>query len=219
MNYQSQTGTKDCFPTSFRNAMLHFGITVTPVLMERLAVFNNGTENCTIHVAQERLEIYSRSLNKFIAEWNWATCQRDGMGSSLTEPEEWAQYLIEIGIDIDARNGPIENKKVIIDSLNMNKVVICDIWIPSIDFPDSKSKHYVLLVKIANSKLFLHDPLPANWNRKFDSDKVTFAKNECGTNYVIDCDYFFSNEINYMKPKPNQKRSDCDYSFLIVSRR
>ena len=218
MNYQSQTGTKDCFPTCFRNAMLHLGVAVTPVLEKRLAVFNSGTESCTIHAAQERLEIYSRSLNKFIAEWNWASGHEDDTGNSLTEPEEWSKYLIGMGIDLEARNGPIENKKVIIDALNKNKVVICDIWIPSTGIPDSKSKHYVLIAELAGGKLLIHDPLPANWNSQFDSEKVEYTKNECGTNYEIDCDYFFSEEINYMKPKPNPKRSDCDYSFLIVSR-
>lgn len=218
MNYQCQTGTKDCFPTCFRNAMLHFGIAVTPVLDKRLALFHYGTESCIIHASQERLEIYARSLNKFIAEWNWASGHKNDTGCSLTEPEAWATYLLEMGIDIEARNGPIENKNVIIHALAENKIAIGDVWIPSTDFPDSKSKHYVLIAGLSNGKLLIHDPLPDNWNNQFDSEKIKYTKNECGTNYEIDCDYFFSEEINTMKPKPNPKRTDCDYSFLIMSR-
>ena len=217
MNYQCQTGTQDCFPTCFRNAMLHLGIAVTPVLMKRLAIFNNGTENCTIHASQERLETYPRSLNKLIAEWNWALGHKNDTGSFLPQPEAWAIYLLEMGIDLEARNGPIENKNVIIDALHKNKIAICDIWIPSTGIPDSKSKHYVLIAELAGGKLLIHDPLPANWNSQFDSEKVEYTKNECGTNYEIDSDYFFSEEINYMKPKPNPQRSDCDYSFLLLS--
>lgn len=217
MNYQCQTGAKDCFPACFRNAMLHFGISVTPALHKRLEVFNNGTESCSIHASEERLELYPRSLNKFIAEWSWALGHKNDMENILPEPELWAKYLLEIGIELEARNGPIENKKVIIDALQNNKIVVCDIWIPSIDFPDSKNKHYVLIAGLERGTLLIHDPLPANWSSKFVSEKVIYRKNECGTNFEIDCDYFFSDEINYMKPKPNPQRSDCDYSFLIIS--
>ncbi|MCP4763148.1 MAG: hypothetical protein GY870_15340, partial [archaeon] len=135
----------------------------------------------------------------------------------LPKPEEWAQYLLKMGIKIEARNGPIENKKIILEALGKKKLIICDIWIPSIDFPDSKSKHYILIVNSMNKKLFIHDPLPANWNRKINSQKVKYRKNECGTNFEIDCDYFFSEKIDTMKPKPCPQRSDCDYSFLILS--
>jgi hypothetical protein len=198
--------------------MLHFGVTITPVLNKRLAIFNNSIESCTIHASQERLELYPRSLNKFVTEWNWALGHRNDTGSINPEPEAWAKYLLEQGIDLEARNGPIENKNVIIEALTENRIVICDIWIPSTDFPDSKCKHYVLIAGLANGKLFIHDPLPANRNIQFDSEKVEYNKNACGTNFEIDCDYFFNEEINYMKPKSSLQRSDCDYSFLILSR-
>jgi hypothetical protein len=218
MNYLSQSGPQDCFPTCFRNAMLHFGIPLTPELSKRLEVFNNGTERCPIHAAQERLEQYPRSLNKFIAEWNWASGQKNNTKNPRFKPEAWAKYLLETGIDLEARNGPIENKKVILDALSKNKIVICNIWIPSTDFPGSKCSHYVLLVGLAGGKLLVHDPLPADWNVKFNTNRVAYKKHELGVNFEIDCEYFFSNEINDIKPKLETKRSDSDYSFLILSR-
>jgi len=51
---------------------------------------------------------------------------------------------------------------------------------------------------------------------KYEHDWVDLQKGECDTNYEIDCDYFFSEEISYMKPKPNPKRSDCDYSLISI---
>lgn len=218
MNYHSQSGPQDCFPTCFQNALLHFGVPITPELSKRLAVFNNGTERCPIHAAQERLERYPRSLNKFIAEWNRASGQRDNTVKAHVEPEAWAKYLLEMGIDLEARNGPVENKKAILDALAKNKIVICNIWIPSTDFPGSKCSHYVLIVGLAGGKLLIHDPLPVDWNIKFDTNRVVYKKRESGVNFEIDCEYFFSNEINDMKPKPEIKRSDSDYSFLILSR-
>lgn len=218
MNYYYQTGSRDCFPACFRNALLHCGVAITPVVIKRLAVFKNGIEHCPVHASQERLEIYPRSLNKFIAEWHWALGHKDDTGCSFTEPLAWARYLLEMGIHLEARNGPIENKRVILDALTKKKIVICDIWIPSPDFPDSSCKHYVLLVGSAGGKLLVHDPLPALLRHYIASDRIAYIKGSCGSNCEIDCDYFFSEEMGYMKPRPNPQRSDNDYSFLILSR-
>ena len=197
MNFLYQTGPKDCFPTCFSNAMLHLGIEIKPVLVKRLAIFKNGVESCTIYDTEERLEIYERSIHKFIAEWNWALRHKHETGCGVLEPEEWAKYLLEIGVDLEARNGPIEQKKVLIDALSKKKIAICEIWIPSADIPDSECKHDVLIVGIADAKLLIHDPLQENENIQLDSDNIKYTKHECGSNLKIECDYFFSEEINW----------------------
>ena len=125
---------------------------------------------------------------------------------------------MEKGVDLELRNGPIEQRKLITSALTENKIAICEIWIPPADIPDSECKHDVLIVGLANHKLLIHDPLPANWDIQFDSDNVKYTKNECGANLEIDCDYFFSDEINYMKPKPNPFQTDYGYKFLLLSR-
>jgi hypothetical protein len=45
------------------------GIALTPAVAKRLAVFNEGTQSCTIHAAEERFEeAYQRSIHKLLAE-------------------------------------------------------------------------------------------------------------------------------------------------------
>jgi hypothetical protein len=202
--------------------MLHFGTEVTPALMKRLAVFNNGTESFTRYDVQEKQERYGRSIHKFMEEWHWASRTKNHTKNfpeqSYPEPEEWAKYLLETGIDIELRNGPIEQKNVIVDALIGNKLVICNIWIPSKDIPDAEYKHDVLIVGLAKGKLLIHDPLSANLNLRFDTDKAEYTKNKYGSNLEIDCDYFFSEEFNYMKPQPNPYRLEHGYKFLLLSR-
>jgi hypothetical protein len=79
----------------FLNAMLYFEIPVFPALAKRLAVFNNGTENCTIYSSEEKLEQYERSIHKLISEWNWACGHKEGKISSIPTVETWAVYLLE----------------------------------------------------------------------------------------------------------------------------
>ena len=217
MNFQLQTGTKDCFPTCFGNAMFHFGVAMTPALQKRLALFKDGTESCTIYAPQERLENYERSIHKFAAEWHWALGHTNDTGRY--QPQQWATDLIKAGIEIEARNGPVEQQKLIIDSLKNGTIAICEIWIPSDEIPDSESKHFVLIIKLAGGKLFMHDPLPGDRSVLFDSDNVAYAENECGSNLRIDSNYFFSNEIAYMKPKPNPFQQDYGYKFLLISKK
>jgi hypothetical protein len=112
----------------------------------------------------------------------------------------------------------IEQRNVITDALSKGKKAICEIWIPSTEIPDSECRHFILLVALMNSKLLIHDPQSANWNLQFDSRVVAYKKNECGSNLEIDSDYFFGNEINCMKPKPNPYQTDFGYKFLLVSK-
>jgi hypothetical protein len=195
--------------------MLHFGIELEKALLERLAIFNNGTESCTIYAAQERLELYGKSLHKFKSEWERALRIKSW---NFQEIEEWAKYLLKKGINLEFKNGPIEQKDLMINSLNRGNVIICDIRIPSTLVPDSECKHAILIVKLENNKLLIHDPLSSNLDMQFTSDSYKYKENEWGTNLEIDCNYFFDKEINYMKPLPNPSRSDLGYSFIVFSR-
>jgi hypothetical protein len=217
MNFLPQSGTRDCFPTCFRNAMLYFGVAVSPAVQQRLEAFRNGTESCTIHDPEERLELYERSIHKFMAEWNGALAYKNDTEGIYSQPGEWAQYLLEKGIELEVRNGPIEQKELIADSLSQGKLVICEIWVPSTDIPESESRHFVLLVKSVKGRLLVHDPLSKHGN--LCSGSVEYKKNGCGANGEIESGYFFSKEIGPMKPKPNPYQSDYGYKCMLVAKR
>ncbi len=87
--------------------MFHFHIPIATALAKRLEVFNNGTENCTIYSSEEKLEQYGRSIHKFIAEWNWAYSHKENKDSSASKDENWATYLLEMGVNLKFKNGPI----------------------------------------------------------------------------------------------------------------
>jgi hypothetical protein len=216
MNFKFQTGTRDCFPTCFNNAMLHFEVPIVPVLMKRLEIFRNGTENCTIYASEERLEQYERSIHKFISEWNWAYRHRNDKDRCASESEEWTEYLLKMGINLEFKNGPIEQRDSIAAALSKNSIAICEIWIPSATIPNSEYKHFVLIVNLVHNKLLIHDPLLSDWDIR--SDKVEYRENEYGSNFEIDYDYFFSNEVGPLKPKPNQFQTDWGYKFIVVSK-
>ena len=216
MNFENQKTTRDCFPTCFRNAMLHFDIPIVPALTKRLEVFNNGTENCTIYSSEERLEQYERSIHKFISEWNWAYGHKEDKGSVVPTIEEWATYLLRMGIHLEFKNGPIEQRRIITNALTNTKLVICEIWLPSASIPNSECKHFVLIVKLIDNELFIHDPLPANCN--INTEMPIYEVHECGSNLKMDCEYFFSNGDGPLKPKPNQYQTDWGYKFILLSK-
>jgi hypothetical protein len=218
MNFQPQTGTRDCFPACFCNAMLYFDVPVAPPLAKRLHMFDQGTENCTIYSPEERLEHYERSIHKFIAEWNWAVRQRNAAEHVIPEPEEWAGYLLKKGIDLEARNGPVEQKERILNSLTKGKLALCETWTPSEEMPDSECRHFVLLIRTENGKLLVHDPLPAHASSQFDNGHIKYKRNECGSNFEIDCSYFFTDNIGPMKPKTNHYQTDSGYKLLLVGK-
>jgi hypothetical protein len=218
MNFQYQTKTSDCFPICFSNAMLHLDIPMTPTLKKRLEVFQNGTENCTIYASEERLEHYERSIHKFIAEWNWALSRNNDTENIHLQSEEWAKYLLKQGVTIEVRNGPIEQKKRIIDALTNGKPVICEIWVPSKKILNFEGKHFILLIALANRRLLVHDPQFENQYIHFDKDNLEYKRNECGSNFEIDSEYFFSERIGSMKPKSNPHQSDIGYKFIILSK-
>lgn len=218
MKFLCQTGTKDCFPTCFCNAVRFLDIPIPPELIKRLEIFNQGTENCTIFASEERLEQYERSIHKFLAEWNWAIRHRNSGGDIHLEPEEWAKHLLEMGLHLEAKNGPVEQRVALVNALIKSQIVICEVWMPSIEIPALECKHFVLLVGLADGKLLVHDPFPTNWNIRFDPAIVNFSRHECGSNLEIDCNYFFNEAIGYMKPKPNPHHSDNGYKFLILTK-
>ena len=213
MHYLHQKGTKDCFPACFYNAMRHFNIPIIPALRERFDVFNSGTENCTVYASEERLELYYRSIHKLIAEWNWAIRHKDD-GNGAPESEEWAEYLLKMGIAIDFRNGPIEHRESITGALSNGKIVICEICISSEDIPGSGFRHFVLIVNLMHGRLFIHDPFPAI--RNIQMKNIEYVNDNCGSNLIIDGDYFFSREAGPMKPEPNCFLGDSGYKFMIV---
>ena len=69
MNFQYQKGDRDCYPTCIRNALSHFGVTIVPSLEQRLLIFNDGAENCSMYAAKEKKDKYERSIHKFKTEW------------------------------------------------------------------------------------------------------------------------------------------------------
>jgi hypothetical protein len=192
--------------------MLYFNIPVVPVLEKRLEVFSNGTESCTIYSSEEKLEQYERSIHKFISEWNWAYNHCEDKNSA----EIWATHLLEMGVNLEFKNGPIEQQGVIKDALINNRIVICETLEPSSCITNSEAKHFVLIVKLLENVLLIHDPLLIN--RTVISGNLKCKLHECGSNLEIDCDYFFSNESGPLKPKPNRYQTDWGYKFILISR-
>lgn len=216
MLFESQRTSRDCFPTCFSNAMLYFGIPIIPSISKRLEVFNNGTENCTIYSSEEKLEQYERSIHKFISEWNWAYDHKEDLNYITHKVENWATFLLEMGVHLEFKNGPIEQRRKITEALANNKLIICETLEPSASIPDSEARHFVLIVKLIDNKLFIHDPLPLN--HAFTTVHIKNSSDECGANLEIDYDYFFSNESGPIKPKPNRYQTDWGYKFILISR-
>jgi hypothetical protein len=216
MIFEHQKKSRDCFPTCFSNAMLYFGIPIVQSISKRLEVFNNGTENCTIYSSEEKLEQYERSIHKFISEWNWACDHKDDKDYIYPKVENWATYLLGKGVHLEFKNGPIEQRRLITNALANHKLIICETLEPSASIPNTEAKHFVLIVKLLDNKLFIHDPL--SLNRVITSEKLKYNLDECGSNLEIDRDYFFSNETGPIKPKPNQYQTDWGYKFILISR-
>ena len=216
MEFNYQNNIRDCFPACFTNAMLHFGIPVIPTLKKRLDVFRNGTENCLIYASEERLEQYGRSIHKFISEWNWAYRYKDSNESIDYKPEDWVKYLLGMGVVLDFKNGPIEQRNLIESALSNKSVVLCEIWLPVGKMSKMECKHFVSVIKLKNNRLLIHDPQLTDL--EIHNAKVEYKRDECGSNIEIDSEYFFSNEVGPMKPKPNEFQTDWGYKFIIISK-
>jgi hypothetical protein len=218
MRYKYQTHDRNCFVTCFRNAMEHFSIPSTPPLERWLAIFDNGMESCTISAAQVGLVKYGRSLRRFNAEWQRAQLYQMQDRKRIAEPMEWAQYLLGQGIELIIRNGPIEQKDLILCSVKEKKLAICDIAVPASNNPTIACKHAILIISNDGQYLYAHDPLEDNKNHEYDTSKVRYLQHEDGANLRLDCAWFFSLNEEMMKPKPNPTFSDCEYSFVLVGK-
>lgn len=219
MRFQTQSGSRDCFPACFCNAMHYFGIEITPALRNRLDAFTCGMESCTIHENEERLERYERSIHKFMAEWAWAQRCRENAEGMYTKPETWARGLLEKGIALELRNGPIEQQSLLMAGLSRGSVVLCEVWVLPPDIPDSESRHFILIIKAKSGALLAHDPLLIHSGMRFGSDAIRHGTDECGANFEIACEYFFSEQTGPLKPKPNPYQTGYGYKFMLVARR
>jgi hypothetical protein len=151
---------------------------------------------------------------KFI--WNWAYRYKDAIESIDPEPENWAKYLLDMGVVLEFKNGPIEQRNLIESALSNKSIVLCEIWLPIGKMANTECKHFVFIVKLAHNRLLIHDP--QYMNLEIQSAKVEHKRDECGSNIEIDSEYFFSNEVGPMKPKPNKFQTDWGYKFIIVSK-
>jgi hypothetical protein len=124
--FELQSGPRACFPACFRNALRHFGISVAPEVSRRLAVFDNGTESCTVRDAPERLEVYERSIHKFASERRWACCHARDNEHGFCKPDKWAKYLMGNGICLELRNGPIEQRNLLTGVLIRGEIAVCE---------------------------------------------------------------------------------------------
>lgn len=220
VNYQMQTGSMDCIPVCFRNALIYFGVPVSPALRNRLQVFNSGTVHCSVFSTDERIaEAYGKSIDKLMAEWNWFRThgKHDTRSGFITE-ENWASDLIENGIELDCRNGPIEQRSLILDSLHRGSVCICEISKSTKSPGYSGCKHAILLLHCINGKLIVHDPETVNVNDALPPE-VRYGSYRNGANCIIDCDFFFSNASGSFKPLTNTFQQDCGYRFILISKR
>jgi hypothetical protein len=213
--FQNQSGTNDCFPTCFCNALRYLSVPVTERLLERLESFQNGIEHTTLFESEEKLERYDRSIHKFMAEWNCSDVNDASAPSPHLNIAEWTMSLRASGITLDRRNGPIEQKERIIDALTKDYPVLCEAGLSA----DAGPRHFVLLVKIRDNTILLHDPLPSNRSAPAGGSKVAFINDPCGANRVIGIDYFFSQEPGFLKPNPNPFQTDHGYMFLVLSRK
>jgi hypothetical protein len=218
MQLLPQSSARDCFPTCFCNALRYFGISITASLQKRLEIFNKGIESGTLFDSEERLEIYGRSIHKFMAEWTWAVrCEADAEGI-YTKPEAWAQELLKNGIGLELRNGPIEQESFLIAELSQGSIILCEVWIPRPDFLHSASRHFVLILGEEAGELLVHDPLLNKETLPYAFIKAVVKQIECGANVAIDRDYFFGSRSGPLKPKPNPFQTNYEYKFLLVSK-
>lgn len=201
----------DCFSACFQNAIRHFDVAISPAVKKRLEIFNNGIQSCSIFEAEERIaEAYGKSLDKFMSEWIWAR--------NKNESVNWADQLLKCGIEIELRNGPIEQRQLFIDSLNRGKVCICEINEVGKHSDTSLCKHDILVVRYGNGVLEAHDPRVRGTKEIIRSEMITYVNNPNGINLEINGDYFFSRDVGVMKPDTNKYQQDHGYKFLIVSR-
>lgn len=219
MIYQYQKGDRDCYPTCFRNAFKHFDVKINSSLENRLLVFDNGAENCSMAAAREKREKYERSIHKFKTEWWKANHYQSYTGSDLPKLDDWALYLMKEGIDLCFRNGPIEQKAFLLDELLKNKLVICPIMIPSSSEPEETSRHSVLIVNTFNEFLYIHDPLESNLKMAENNNNYQYINHHSGVNLKIRSNFFFKEDKMFMKPEVNPNKSDTGYTFVTISRK
>lgn len=201
----------DCFSACFQNALRHFGIAISPELKQRLEVFGNGMQSCSIFESEERIaEAYGRSIDKLLSEWRWEKEQY--LSNS------WANQLLKCGIEIELRNGPIEQKKLFLDSLLKGKVCICEINENGKNVATSLCRHDILVVRYDNGLLEAHDPKVRDTTKIQNNRMITYRNNPNGTNVEINSEYFFCPDSNIMKPDTNNYQEDCGYRFIIVSK-
>jgi hypothetical protein len=194
--------------------MGYFGVEYTPELSERIAVFKNGTANCTRGYPD-----YQNSIQKFMEEWGTAErysrlpseCKKDY--SKI--PEAWALYLKTVGIEIVRQKGVIEKKESLIKELNQHKLVICDVAIPS-EYDTSKpSRHAVMILFLNGNNLFIFDPLGTRCDSEYYKSIID---EHTGANLKVNADYFFGCEEGIFKPQLNLGGCITGYSFLVISR-
>jgi hypothetical protein len=220
MKFQYQKGDRDCFPTCFKNALLFFGVEISPPIYERLAIFDNGTESCMIHAAQERLPAFERSLLKFWHEWSTAVGYFYLTDKSFAErPPWWAILLLEMGIEFEYFCGPIEHREIIEIALSKKKMVICDVRIPHISNPNEYCKHAILIVKEEDGYLLIHDPLKSNECISSVEGLLKYATSEIGTNLKVEKEYFYSASQTILKPDINPDHCDTGFCFEVISRK
>jgi hypothetical protein len=220
MNFQYQKTDKDCFPTCFKNALSHFGLDDLPrPVIDRLAIFDNGTESCTINAAQEGLIKFERSLLKLWHEWSMAVGYFYLTDKSLSEePPEWAFLLLKMGIKFEYFCSPIENREIIENALSNNRVVICDVRIPHISEPDQFCKHAILIVKEEDGYLLIHDPLKSNECIPSGDGQFIYLSTEYRINLKVEKEYFFSTLKGILKPDINPDHCDTGFCFEVISR-
>jgi hypothetical protein len=218
VRFMTQSGPMNCFPACFFNVMRHFGIATTPDVSARLAVFEHGTQRGPVFAPEERVaEAYGASLQKLLSEWRWAQAHRNHTRREAHEAAPWADYLLEMGITIETRNGPIEHKVRVLTALARGSLGICDVWAPSEIAAQSESKHAVVVLGQSGNRLLIHDPQPNPGVSPSGAQKVGYVERDCGSNIEVDCDYFFGGEHGFMKPKPNPYQQDSGYRIVLVS--
>jgi hypothetical protein len=218
MLFEFQTGSRDCFPTCFRNALRFLGVSLTPEITRRLSQFEKGTESCRISDAEERLELYGRSIHKFLSEWRWAVRHSNDTEWPCILPEPWTLELAAAGIGLELRNGPNEQKNLFLSSLLKGYVIICDIQPFSTGISGYAGRHAVLLIGSRNGRLLVHDPMLYPSSPRGVHTSFRNISHQSGANLEIECTYFFSNDPGPFKPEPNPSQSDYGYRFLIISR-
>jgi hypothetical protein len=218
MHILPQSGSRDCFPACFCNALRFYGVPITVSLQKRLDIFTTGIESSTVYEVEERLEFYERSIHKFMAEWTWAQrCRADTEGI-YNKPEAWARELLENGIALELRNGPIEQQSLVMAEFSRGSVVVCEVWVPRQDVHGSASRHFILILGVEADQLLMHDPLVREGWLPCTCAEAVLKTNKNGANVAIDREYFFSAKNATLKPKPNPYQTDYEDKFLLVSK-